>query len=440
MDSDSITFSCSACGISLTVPLRLAGVSGPCPTCQALIQAPFPAATATISDPIVASSGSPKPALDVVSPLPEIAVKSVADTPVRAALRPAPRQLPSRHPSQGDLASKSMAELSEASPGPNRATEWTADLPPKNRRARFLMAFAFIVAALTIIGATLNFLARKQTKRRPEVALKSEPVTEATLPTSKAPSEQNKPPAIAKKPTLMPEKPALSQTQPSSPEGAEPVMPGKAANEVLDKFLAAKTLAERLPWIETKTPLAELETSCLAGPLPPTISVLNDGQETNAIERVTDIYFNVDFKTDRQPLNAQTILVRIRGTASPKIVVEPFLDSFGGRLAAYAKTPSDKPAIFQVIVSAIASCNDERVPNREKKLTLKLLARDNTKEIARCYFGRQSKIGAMLEDGTYSISYGKAKACTARLRWNMEDNPATPYLEAIDLNPLDWNP
>jgi hypothetical protein len=212
------------------------------------------------------------------------------------------------------------------------------------------------------------------------------------------------------------------------------------ATELLEKFLAAKTLAERLPMIETQTPAAELANSCLAGPLPPTSRIEIDAQESNAVEQVVDFYHNVDFDADDRPINPQTILVRTRGSGAPKVVIDPFLDAFGGRLAAYAKTPSDKAGVFQVTISAVASCNDEHVPNREKKLTLKLLPRDNTKEIARAFFGRQSKIGMMLEDGTYSLSYGKAKACTVMLRWNVEDQPESPYLEAIDLKTLDWNP
>ncbi len=85
----------------------------------------------------------------------------------------------------------------------------------------------------------------------------------------------------------------------------------------------------------------------------------------------------------------------------------------------------------------MASCTDSKIPNREKKLTLKLLAGDNTKEIAEAYFGRVSKMGEMLEGGTYSLSYGKTKSCTVMLRWNTEDNPEHPYLEAIALKALD---
>jgi hypothetical protein len=93
-----------------------------------------------------------------------------------------------------------------------------------------------------------------------------------------------------------------------------------------------------------------------------------------------------------------------------------------------------------LIIWAVASCNDPQVRNRENKLTLKLLPRDNAKAIAQAYFGRQSKIGRMLGDGPYSLSYGKAKPCTVVLRWNTEDHPEYPYLEAIHLKTMDWNP
>lgn len=250
------------------------------------------------------------------------------------------------------------------------------------------------------------------------------------------PAQETAPPL----PVPAPELPSIIKPVPTLPEGIEPETPGKSANDVLEKFLAAKSLPERLSLIETKTPEAELVKSCLAGPLPSPSNLLIEAQESNPVEQVTDIYYNVDFAAGNNLTNNQTILVRTRGSGKPKIVADPFLDSFGGRLAAFTKTPSDKSGTFQVIISAVASCNDERVPNREKKLTLKLLPRDNTKEIARAYFGRQSKIGTMLEDGTYSLSYGKAKACTVVLRWNTEDNPQTPYLEAMDLKTLDWNP
>ena len=162
-------------------------------------------------------------------------------------------------------------------------------------------------------------------------------------------------------------------------------------------------------------------------------------RETNPVERVIDCYFTVEFEATDRPAQTVTILVRTRGTNPPVVVADPFLDTYGGRLAAYIAKPTDKSGVFQVVVYAVASCTDPSIPNRERKLTLKLLSSDNTREIARAYFGRQSKISEMLEDGNYSLNYGNAKACTVMLSWNTEDNPEQPYLEAIAIKSLDWN-
>jgi hypothetical protein len=194
-----------------------------------------------------------------------------------------------------------------------------------------------------------------------------------------------------------------------------------------------------LPIIETRNIGVELASSCLASPLPAVRKMVPELRETNPVERVVDCYFTIEFEAADRPSQAQTILVRTRGTNPPLVVVDPFLDTYGGRLAAYAATPTDKSGVFQVVVYAVASCTDPSIPNREKKLTLKLLSSDNTQEIARAYFGRQSKISEMLEDGNYSLNYGNAKACTVMLRWNTEDNPDQPYLEAIAIKSLDWN-
>ena len=80
-----------------------------------------------------------------------------------------------------------------------------------------------------------------------------------------------------------------------------------------------------------------------------------------------DFYHQLDFDAGENRTNPHTILVRIRGSAKPKVVVDPFLDSYGGRLADYAKSPTDKAEFFQVIVWPLASCYDERVPNHDKK-------------------------------------------------------------------------
>lgn len=358
-----------------------------------------------------------------------------------AALRPEPRQLPNRT-NHGEPVAKQMPEPSrsfDSSRGPLPLGRHPRE---KSRLIRVLVPLLFLIASGALIYGVLTLFKNQSGVVSPGIPEKPTPVR-TIAPIDPKPQKKPTEPEANPIPTLPvppPEQPQIMEPPPALPDGIEPTTPGMAAMEVLEKFLAAKTLAERLPMIESQTPEAELAKSCLTGPLPTTSKIEIDAQETNTLEQVVDYYHNVDFVIDGQPVNPQTLLVRTRGSAEPKVVVDPFLDTFGGRLAAYARKPTDKAGIFQVTVSAVASCNDEHVPNREKKLTLKLLSRDNTKEIARAYFGRQSKISEMLEDGTFSLSYGKAKACTLMLRWNAEDNPAMPYLEALTIKTLDWNP
>ncbi len=334
-------------------------------------------------------------------------------------------------------------------PEANRSTEpskSTQGRPPhsrpRKRLIRLLLPLACIILLAGLVFGLLSLLLHQQ-KPVPPPNPAALPKQVKILPDEIYPPisrERSKGEPGPSLPVSQPELPTIVQPPPELPSGVEPVDAQKAAQEVLEKFLTVKSLTERLPLIETKTTEPELAKSCLAGSLPTSSNIIPEFRETNAVEQVIDFYFSVDFDAGANRLAPYTILVRKRGSADPKIVADPFLDSFGGRLATYAKTPSEKAGIFQVIIYAVASCNDENVPNREKKLTLKMLPKEDTKELARAYFGRQSRIGRMLEDGTYSISFGKARACTVMLRWNTEDRPETPYLEALDLKTLDWNP
>ncbi len=390
MATNPITFLCSACGIKLTVQRELAGIVGPCPACGSQIQAPLP-------------KPAPVPPPEVTEP---------------AVLKPEPRQLPTRS-APPEVVARPMPEplpqfeRRRVAVGPKHQHPYLRNL------ARLMMLVMFVVASGALVYGVLTVL-----KRQPQ-------------PKPPAPSAAS----AAKKASAQPAETPATNVDPAAqlPDGLEPVSPWKDAEAVLEQFLAAKSLAERLPLIETRTSAAELASSCLAAPLPAVRKMVPELRESNSVERVVDCYFTVEFEATDRPVQAQTILVRTRSTNVPLVVADPFLDTYGGRLAAYAAIPTDKSGVFQVVVYAVASCTDPSIPNREKKLTLKLLSSDNTREITRAYFGRQSKISEMLEDGNYSLNYGNAKACTVMLRWNIEDNPGQPYLEAIAIKSLDWN-
>lgn len=404
MANDTITFFCPACSIKLTVPASLAGIEGPCPSCGKQIQAP--AATE-----------------------PESVVPEATREPV--PLKSEPRPLPSRS-GGAELPARQMPEPASVREAKRRVSPGPLTQDPYFRNLIRLLIFGvFLLASGAFVYGVLTFL-----KRQPPV----DPAHAVTEPFSfdKQIDEQILADHADDAGTL----PQISAEDSAGDvfETADSNSPWKAAEEVLEKFLSAKSLAERLPLIETRTPEDELAAGCLAGPLPAATLIVPESRETNAGEHILDFYYTVKFQSEGPGGQAQTILIRSRGDGPPKVVADPFLDTFGGRLAAYAAAPREKGGVFQVVVYAVASCTDPNIPNRGKKLTLKLLASDNHKEIARAYFGRQSKIAEMLEDGTYGLNYGSAKACTVLLRWNTEDNPDYPYLEALAIKDLDWNP
>lgn len=357
-----------------------------------------------------------------------------APIPQPPPLEPEPSQLPDR---------ANHSDPVETIPEPNYSGEAASSTQPrqpprKSRLVRLVIPLLFLIASVAV-GFGVATLIRNRSKEIPGNPRGTRMIVPLEPGTPKAPPLQKREPTPSQ-PVPAPDQSSNIKPAPTLADPLTPKTPSEAARKVLDRFLAAETLAERLPLMESRTPEPELAKSCLAGPLPAASNISIDVIENNAVGQVLDYYLHLDFAADGNRTNPQTILVRTRGSAEPKIVADPLLDSFGGRLAAYAATPSDKAETFQVIVWPLAACYDERVPNREKKLTLKILPRDNAKEIALAFFGRQSEIARMLENGTHSLSYGKAKACTVTFRWNTEENPAMPYLEAVAIKTQDWNP
>lgn len=224
----------------------------------------------------------------------------------------------------------------------------------------------------------------------------------------------------------------------SSPDSKPPAT--TSALKVLELFLDASNLAERLPLMEGRTPLTELEKSCLNKPLTERLSVEPAMQSDNPVENFTDFIFKVTFAKLKGKKECYDVLVRRRGNQQPKVVTDPFLDLFGGRLLAFAAEPGDnKQGTFQVLVTA-NKCNDSSIPNYEKKISLKVIGEPTGREIITTYAGRASVIGDMLDNDQSGFGWGRAKACTLLLNWNVKDNPAHPYIEACTIKALNWNP
>jgi hypothetical protein len=285
---------------------------------------------------------------------------------------------------------------------------------------RILMALTFLMTTGALVYGVLTLLERQQpdSKTPPPVQDKSPKTGNATATETGEISIED---------------------APSLADGLEPVSPWQDAEAVLEKFLAAKDLATRMPLMETQATEEELTATCLAKPLPAVISMVPEFRETDTIENRVDCFYTVEFQTSDRQSRMQTMLVRTRGGNPPKVVADAFLDTYGGRLAAYAANPSDKAGFFRTVVYAVAGCTDSTIPNHEKKLTLKLLACDNAPEIASACFSQHSKIAEILKDGNHELTYGSARPCTVMLRWNIEEDPERPFLEAVAIRDFGWN-
>ena len=357
----------------------------------------------------------------------------------QAPVLPTPRQLPDR---------------TEPIENPTRARrDPSGDVRPRdepvsrqperrhrNRILRALIPLIFIIVALGVIHSVRSFLQKDRNKANVELA---KAVAENGKGSTVRPilPDGNTFEALTEGAETLPvgdtQMPTIGE-EIAEPQAA-PVDTGKAALKLLEDFLEMKTLEERLPHIESKQEEAALASSPLNGPLPDVMKVTVDIREVDAIEQLTDHFYHVDFLDEDGGINPQTMLVRTRGDSPPKVVVDPFLDLFGGRFERYSSEPKKEAGTFQVLISAGGKCYED-LPDAEKKITMKILAREDAREIARAYFGEQSEIARMLRDETSGLGYGMTKACTVFMRWNIEDDPERPFLEALRITSLDWNP
>lgn len=457
MVNDPLTFACPACGVKLTVPSSMAGITGPCPTCSSIIQAPVrsagsipvPPITAPIPEPAPAPAPQIYPSQLPLVPGPPSAPNPPAATETESAVqvqtRPYDVEISSpaviRVEPRGHKSRTGSHEvIARPMPGPDEYAP--VNLPPTSHRRSKQPVRALIILLVLASFAGVFFGVLAWLKHDSTTPLLNHPSKFSTPQKPSAPPSAPAPKSDADvTPAPAAPEPPKTPAAPNPPANASaPVTPGVAALQLLEKFLTASTLAERLPLIETSTPAPELEASVLARPFPHAPRYSPDVQETDLSGNFTDIYYSVDFEGTDGKTNPQVILVRVRPDHPPKVIVDPFLDTFGGRLAAYAATPTTKPGSFQVLVSAVARTTDNTIPNHGEKLRLKLLPRDNEREITNAYFSKLSKISEMLLDDNSGFRYGQARACRVSLSWNTTEDPQKPYLEAIGITELQWNP
>ena len=220
------------------------------------------------------------------------------------------------------------------------------------------------------------------------------------------------------------------------PEPFDPANP----SSVLEKFLEAKTLEERLPFItKSKRSDGELAESCLAKPFPEVINRRSVHYMENRSDRHKEHFFEVFFQMDPAE-RAVPILVQLNDWGDGEIRVHPdaFIDLFDDRLGAYGEHPVKESATFHVVADAYKHCFDEIIPDWDKKSFLKLRTHPRMAPRLIAYFNRRSELAKEISQPD-ALPWGESGICTVTVRWNT-DLPDRPFVELVKMEGFTWNP
>ena len=226
--------------------------------------------------------------------------------------------------------------------------------------------------------------------------------------------------------------PALDPRLP--PEGTDVTDLITRSAGVLGRFLKANSLAERLPIIETGTPEADLARSILSKPLPIGSSFNSTEMRFNKIEGSADIVFAVTLMNESGTREVHLMVVRTRGSQEPKVVVDPFLDGFGGRLEAFVENQEEGEKVFRVVMSVFDFCTDESVPDHQSKYTVKMSTHVGGKDVAKAYFSGRSALAGKFPQT--ALPFGRSLGSTVVLRWTKGERP---FIEVVDIKRLGWD-
>ena len=428
-----LSFDCPACGVRLQVPPAMAGVAGPCPQCRTLIQAP-----AIVRQPALQRLPGPGPSR---LPAPAPAPRSPGQPRQSPASIPlAPRSAPCPRPVAAAMAGTVAAVSPER---PRVARREGSDRRRRPVLLGFVVPLLFVLTCGGLFLGTVYLLRRRPAAPPPAPAADSTPAHATASGLWPIEFDSNLPhdPGHGPPADAAPAPPAPSalggDTRPTVDQAAPPA---HWAGEVLEQFLAADSLAERLPLILTKRTPQDLAATSLAGPLPqPAIPGL-ERQTPLPDEFLIEFFFRVSFP-DAPPPHPKTVALLVHQrdrNDPPKIVADPFVDLFDGGLADFGAAPLDGSRTFHAIVEPLPICNAAAVPEADKKITLRLRPHETARELANAYVNRRSSIGEMLDQPRPSLRWGQATPCVVTLRWN-QDVPAQPFLELVRIDALTWN-
>lgn len=424
-----ITFCCPHCDIKLSIAADQAGLSGPCPNCGDTIQSPAPQQELPLGDfGLMEVVEEAAPQAPPSTPYPKVIGRLQADEVI-----PADQMLEALHsdPVVPDL------------PQPESEPLVIHERSSSHSGVKTSNYYWWVAAGAALLMVFFS-------SRLVMHVFSDSPPSEVDV-SDGAPSgdvveldEPVKPKLVAPVIGDLADKSDVTTRVPDSPAKVAPVLVlpkhgfmEHTPEQVLRKFLEAETLEERLPLMVSQTGQVELMASCLSGGLMPVKSVELDMSDMDQVTKSIDHYFSVEFSKS-EASQEYLLLVRLKEGQGPRVIADPFIDSYGGRLAKFASTPVRGEIEVQVMVSPRASCIDESIPDSGQKRSLDLMGCEYGDVLAVAHFSKLSDIEKLLNDGTYRLSYGNPVPAVVRLRWNRSESSQKPFLEAVEIKGFRW--
>lgn len=467
---DMITFHCPSCSMKLQVPAQMAGVTGPCPECAANITAPLAAASPAAPSP-APSPAPPQPATPARTPA------ALAPNPPTGN-RPTTRSSPAPSPAPQHTKPTALART--------QARPQARPAKPRARWIRAIFPIAFLAVAAVLVLAVLQTIGifniwdysnQRDDVITPSLTANNTPQTN-TSPNGTpnggnagvpAPDEDDVPAPVTDReppvpvikdntttegefpdlhlppPPSHPAEPTSSRTPPPTPAPPRNESPPKAgflANQILNKFLAAKTLDERMPFMSesTRTP-EELAASCLAGQLKPVKSILMVEMVPRAEDNMTQYLYYVSFQDEAEDRQRQRIVMQVSerpGIHPPRVHADAFLEHYEKKFTHYAAHPVGDVTTFHCIAEARTAGLAKNLPDESKGsvVRLEIKSHPDRPAIFNAYLNKNSPL--MDQIGPRKpFPYTEARFCVLSFRWNTDDKKH-PYIELNDIVCQGW--
>jgi hypothetical protein len=228
----------------------------------------------------------------------------------------------------------------------------------------------------------------------------------------------------------------------STPEDENlPSSSGNTPAKVLEKFLSARSLQERLPYLaKSQRSDTVLAGSALARPFPEVVHRRALHYVKDASDKHAEHFFEVSFLKSPDQIPAP-ILVQLNewGDGQIRVHTDAFLDLYNDEISTFGRAPVEGERVFHVVGDAYKSCFDERIPDPEEKAFIKLRAHPRITPRLKAYFSNSGSLADQISNSE-GLRWGSSGICTVTVKWN-SDLPDQPYVELVRINGFStWNP